>query len=383
MKKNLKRKINLTYPKQIINEIIKKKLSLYESFFPNTKYNFDFKKINKFKKFKTVIIIGMGGSILGTKAIYSFLKHKINKKFIFIDNLNHNYLLKLKKENNISKSLFLVISKSGNTSETIVNLSFFQSFLKKTNVIIISENKDNILRNFAKKKSFYFISHDKNIGGRYSIFSDTGMLPTYLMGIKPKNIKKTIPYLIKNKKFLSQNIKKISKINIKKTKIIIFLNYVPELNNFLYWCQQLLAESLGKKGKGFIPIISNAPKDHHSLLQLYLDGPKDKIYYVFSSTYKRKLKVNSKVFEHNAEYLNKKNFEKIKLSQKNALIRVLKDKKIPFREININKFNENTIGELFFLFIFETIFLAKILKINPYDQPAVEKVKVLTKKLLT
>ena len=77
-------------------------------------------------------------------------------------------------------------------------------------------------------------------------------------------------------------------LNSKKFNNLIFLNYAPELEKFLYWCQQLIAESLGKKNKGFLPIISNVPKDHHSLLQLYLDGPKDKIFYIFSYEKKKK-----------------------------------------------------------------------------------------------
>lgn len=367
---------------KIVNEIAKHRYSLFKSFFPNSKYNFNLKKVKKFKKFQTVIIIGMGGSILGAKAIYAFLKHKINKKFIFVDNLDQKYLLKIKKENNLNKVLFLIISKSGNTNETIINSSFFRSFFTKKNVIIISEDRDNTLSNFAKNKGINFVRHHPNIGGRYSVFSDTGMLPAYLMGLEPKGFKKNIPNLIKNRKLLSDSVKKLSKISFKKIKVLVLFNYVPELNHFLFWCQQLLAESLGKNKKGFIPIVSSAPKDHHSLLQLYLDGPKDKVFYVFSSEDKKKLKVNSKIFGERMKFLNKKSYENIKLSQKNAFIAALKEKKISFKEIIIKKFDENTLGKLFFLFIFETIVISKIFRVNPFDQPAVEKIKTLTRKIL-
>ena len=196
---------------KIVNEISNHKHSLFQSFFPNSKYNFNLKKFKEFKKFKIVIIIGMGGSILGPKAIYFFLKHKINKKFIFIDNLDQKYLLKIKKENNLKKALFLIISKSGNTNETIINSSFFSSFFSKKNLIIISEDRENTLSNFAKNKGINLVKHHKNIGGRYSVFSDVGMLPAYLMGLEPKKFKKNIPNLIKNKKLLSGSIKKILK----------------------------------------------------------------------------------------------------------------------------------------------------------------------------
>ena len=368
--------------KKIVDELIKKNNNLFKSFIPNSNYNFNFRDLKSFKQLQTVIVIGMGGSILGTKAIHSFLKHKIRKKFIFIDNLDQGFLKKIKKENNLSRALFLIISKSGNTSETIINLSYFKRFLKKSNVIVISENKNNILCKFAKSKGFNFIKHNPFIGGRYSVFSEVGMLPAYLMGLNPKNFKKNLPKFLNSKKTLSNSVKQLLKIQIKKFKVMILFNYVPELNDFLFWLQQLLAESLGKKKKGFIPVVSNAPKDHHSLLQLYLDGPKDKIFYVFSSKSKKSLKLNCDIFGKEMSYLNKKSYQDVKVSQKNAFVEILKKNRTPFREVVIKKFDEDTLGKLFLLFIFETIALGKMMNINPFDQPAVETVKVLTKKFL-
>ncbi len=364
---------------KIIKDIISQNSTLLKYLINNSKFEFKFKK---FKKFKTILIIGMGGSILGAKAIYDFLKHKTKKNFIFIDNLDENYLKSIKKNNNLSKSLFIIISKSGNTTETISNTYFFKSFLKSKNTIILTENKNSFLRNLAKEKKFNFLEHKKFIGGRYSVLSEVGMLPAYLMGFKVENFKKNLGKFIYNKKIILSSAKLINKLKIKNAKILVFFNYVPELNNFLYWSQQLFAESLGKNKKGFIPVISNAPKDHHSLLQLYLDGPKDKVFYIVSSNKQGNLKTKSDFFNDNVQYLRKKKYNNIKNSQKNAFLRVLKNKKIPFREINIQKFNEDTIGKLFLQFIIETIFLGKLINVNPFDQPAVEEVKVLTKKFL-
>ena len=364
---------------KIINDIITQNSTLLKYLINNSKFEFKFKK---FKKFKTILIIGMGGSILGAKAIYDFLKHKTKKNFIFIDNLDENYLKSIKKNNNLSKSLFIIISKSGNTIETISNTYFFKSFLKSKNTIILTENKNSFLRNLAKEKKFNFLEHKKFIGGRYSVLSEVGMLPAYLMGFKVENFKKNLSKFIYNKKIILSSANLINKLKIKNAKILVFFNYVPELNNFLYWSQQLFAESLGKNKKGFIPVISNAPKDHHSLLQLYLDGPKDKVFYIVSSSKRGNLKTKSDFFNDNVQYLRKKKYNNIKDSQKNAFLRVLKNKKIPFREINIQKFNEDTIGKLFLQFIMETIFLGKLINVNPFDQPAVEEVKVLTKKFL-
>ena len=372
----------LNFAKEIKSEIIQEQYNLYKSFFLNAKYSRDLKNFKKINKFSTIVVIGMGGSILGVKAIYSFLKHKIKKKFIFVDNLDENFLKDIKCKNKLNKSLFLIISKSGNTSETILNSSYFKSFFNKSNVIIITENRNNILNNYAKSKGYTFIEHNAFIGGRYSVFSDVGMFPAYLMGLNLDNFKKNSKNFLNNDKNLSKFILDLEKSNIYKSRIVIFFNYVPELNDFLYWCQQLLAESLGKNKKGFIPVISSAPKDHHSLLQLYLDGPKDKVFYIFSLNKKSKLKVSCKSFGKETNFLDKKKYHKIKESQKKSFIQILKKKKNSYREIVIQNIDENTLGKLFLNFIFETISLAKMMKINPYNQPAVEDVKILTKKYL-
>ena len=147
----------------------------------------------------------------------------------------------------------------------------------------------------------------------------------------------------------------------KKFNSLILLNYAPNLKKLLYWCQQLIAESLGKQGKGFLPVISNAPKDHHSLLQLYLDGPKDKLFYIFSFEKKFKQKINfSKKFE-GLNFIKKKSISTIKNAQKNALIKSLLQNKSPFREFKIKKSNEETLGQIFSYFIIETIIVGKIL----------------------
>ena len=128
--------------------------------------------------------------------------------------------------------------------------------------------------------------------------------------------------------------------------------------------------------------MSNVPKDHHSLLQLYLDGPKDKIFNIFSLDTKSKEIINLKKDIKFQSFLNKKTLGKIKTAQKNALIKSLLKNKIPFREFKIKNCNEETLGKLFSYFIVETIIIGKLLNINPFDQPAVEEVKFFTKKLL-
>ena len=333
------------------------------------KFNFRIKDLNRFKKFNTVVIIGMGGSILGSEAIYFFLKKRIKKDFIFLNNIDEDELQRIKSKKKLSKILFIIISKSGNTIETLSNIRALKIIKKRSkNIIIISEKKQNPLYLLSKKMEIFHIEHKSYIGGRYSVLSEVGMVPAYLMGINILKLRKNLlnHFRARNKSYLKDSSTKLASIlQRKKLNNLIFFNYVPQLDKFLYWNQQLIAESLGKKGKGFLPVISSAPKDHHSLLQLYLDGPKDKLFYVFSSD------------------TNNKSLNQIKIAQKNAFLKVLKKKRIPFREFKIGDINEQALGELFSYFILETIIVGKLTNINPFDQPAVEEVKVYTKNILS
>ena len=342
--------------------------------------------LKKFSKYKSVIVLGMGGSILGSQAIYNFLKKKINKDFLFFDNLDQEKIEKIKKNINLKKNLFLIISKSGNTLETLINSNLFQDDINNKNTIIITEKKTNLLNTFAKKKKILHINHKDYIGGRFSVLSEVGMVPAYFMNLKIKHFRKYLLDLFKSKKnkLLIDSVVKLSHVyNLKKINSIIFLNYAPELNNFLYWCQQLMAESLGKSGKGILPVVSQVPRDHHSLLQLYLDGPKDKLFYIFSSNLEKKMKIKKNIFGRTFGFIKNNELSKVREAQKKALLQVLKNKNIPYREFKISRKNEEVLGELFSYFILETILVGEMIGVNPYDQPAVEEVKILTKKHLS
>ena len=387
LNKKFSKKLSGNYQKYfyaVKNEIKnpKKTLHVLNS---NFSLNLKIKKLNKFKKFRKIIIIGMGGSILGAEAIYDCFKKKIKKKIYFLNNLDEEKVLDLKTKIN-NKSLLLIISKSGNTIETLSN-SFALKILKKNskNIIIISEKKNNLLFSLAKKYKLFYIEHKNYIGGRYSVLSEVGLVPAYLMGI---NINKLRSQLLnftkgKEKNFLRQSsIQLANLLNSKKINNLIFLNYSPRLEKFLYWCQQLIAESLGKKNRGFLPVVSTVPKDHHSLLQLYLDGPKDKMFQIFSSDDTKKYIAKNKNRFNKKNPFKNRSITTIKNAQKNALISVFKKNRIPFREFKISEQNEEMLGALFSYFILETVLIGKLLNLNPFDQPAVEQVKTLTNKLL-
>jgi len=371
----------------LLNQIKNLEIPLLQSY--EKEYEFDFSKdiIKKFSKYKNIFVIGMGGSVLGAKTIYSFLRRKINKELFFFDNLDLNLNLNYKKIKNLKSSCFIVVSKSGNTIETIVNLStIFSKKLLKNKLIIICESTDNGLIEIADKYNAEVIEHKEFISGRFSVLSETGMFPAALMGLnlkKFKNLKK----LIKNKKFTSaliQNVACIYTLISKKINNSIIFNYDSSLNDLGYWYQQLTAESLGKKGKGINPILSFGPKDHHSLLQLYLDGPKDKFFTFFNSSNIKedKIKISSHIIPNNMKFLRNKNLKFVINAQLNALKNIFKIKKIPFRQITFNKKNEEELGEIFTFFVLETILLSRLLNVDPFSQPSVEEVKVVTKKFL-
>ena len=381
---------NLKKTKKVFSSFIvdlkNNQIPLLKSYEKNYEFDFSATTVKKFSKYRNIVVIGMGGSILGTKSIYSFLKKRIKKEVFFFDNLDLNLSLKYKKIKNLKNSCFIIVSKSGDTLETITNLgTIFSENLLKNKLIIITEITDNALMAIANKYNAEIIEHKKFIGGRYSVLSETGMFPAALMGLnlmKFKNLKR----LINNKNFISsliQNVASIHTLNSKKINNSVILNYDSSLNDLGYWYQQLVAESLGKQGKGINPILSFGPKDHHSLLQLYLDGPKDKFFTFFNSSQKEdKFKVSQDIIPNNMRFLKNKNLRFIINAQCNAVKNIFKLKKIPFRQITFNKKNEEELGEIFTFFVLETILLSRLMNINPFDQPAVEQVKIETKKIL-
>jgi len=369
------KKKSLLIKKKLIS-LLKSKNEILNSLSQNYKDNFTKKILLKYKRKTNYRVIGMGGSSLGTQTIYDFLKYKIKKKFIFSDNLQVNLDKDKKKYTN------LIVSKSGNTIETIVNANIF--IKKKDRNIFITENKNSYLLNLAKKLKSDIIHHNNYIGGRYSVLSEVGMLPAELMGLKASNFRQ-LNNLIKNKRFINSLISNVSSTLyfIKKKKFnSVIINYDERSENLFNWYQQLIAESLGKKKKGLLPIISNMPKDNHSTMQLYLDGFKNNFFTFFYVNEKNSEKIKNNTILSSQYYLKNKNLSQVTLAQKKATENVFKNKNIPFRSFEINKRDEKTLGELFCFFILETILIGQSMNLNPYDQPAVELIKVETKKLL-
>jgi glucose-6-phosphate isomerase len=368
--KNLKLKNEKLKKKILIdlNKLDNSPNQIYKSLKKSYQDSYNNELVSKFKKYNNYKLIGMGGSVLGARAIYNFLVPK-SKKFEFIDNFSDLNLKKNKK-----KRVTLVISKSGGTLETIANVSVHVKKNEKN--IFLTQNKKNYLRLLAKKLKAEVVSHNNYIGGRYSVLSEVGMLPAELMGFKPEKFRR-LNYLIKDKKFINSIVCSVLNILIlskKKTNSII-LNYDYKSNELFDWYQQLVAESLGKNKRGILPVVSKMPQDNHSLMQYYLDGNNCNFFTLFFNKDNKSQTINKDLILKSHKYLKNKNLNEILFSQFLATEKIFKKRNIPFRSFIVQKRNEETLGELFTYFILETILLGKAMRVNPYNQPAVEYIK--------
>ena len=373
---SFRKKGKLSKIKQRLKKLLKEKNQVLKSLSEDYEDNYVNQNIIKFKNKLDFRLIGMGGSSLGSQAIYNFLKNKIKKNFTFVDNLIHDEKLNKKKCTNI------VISKSGNTIEVIGNTNVI--IKKNEKNIFITENKESYLYLLAKKLKSEVIHHNNYIGGRYSVLSEVGMLPADLMGLNVNKFRQ-LNSLIKNKKFLdclTKNVSSLLELIHQKKYNSVILNYDEKSENIFKWYQQLVAESLGKKKKGILPIVSSMPKDNHSVMQLYLDGFQKNFFTFFYVHDENSKKINNKELLNSHFFLKNKKISDITYAQKLATEKVFSIKNIPFRSFEIKKRDEKTLGELFCFFILETVLLGRSLKLNPFDQPAVELIKKETKKLL-
>ena len=371
------------------SEIFKDLLDNKENFFLNTLSDEFQKSLSLQKKFlkkklhKNILVVGVGGSVLGSKMLSSFFK--LDKNYYFLDNLNNPIAIDFVKKD-LSKFSIFIISKSGQTLETLTNCNIILNNFKKRkkeiskNFIIISE-RNSVLFNFAKKNNILFFEHNINLSGRYSVLSEAGLL---MFNLDYKKIIQGINSVLKNglKKNLINNAATLLTLMTKsKIDTHVSLIYSHNLLNYGYWYQQLLAESIGKNGKDFTPIISECPNDHHSIMQLYLDGKRNK-FFTFYKTINNK--IDQPIKDYFDQKLKKNSLNNIVDAQFNATIKVFKKNLIPFRVILIDqkKPTQSFISLLVYSML-ETAVLCKALDLNPFNQPAVEAIKKETYSLLS
>ncbi len=367
-------------------------------------YNKDFSIISEFsdklKEFENILFLGTGGSSLGGKTLVSLMDNtfiNITKpRVFFLENVDSSSIINLLKHIDLRKSACVVTSKSGETIETISQFFFIYNEFRKKKIsrkkrfFIISEDKESTLKEIQESEKLDFYPHPTNIGGRYSVFSIVGLTPAKTIGFDIKSFcnggKSFLKEIQTEKKFdyYFTPISDLIKLQKKGVNMSIIMPYHDSLNNLSFWYRQLWAESIGKAGKGITPINALGTVDQHSQLQLYLDGPRDKFFtFIGKKKDKKGTKIDcsyskSKIFLD----LHHKSLERLLNAEMNATIKTISNKKMPIRKITLKSFNESFIGSLMMFFFIETIFSCFLLQVNPFDQPAVEEGKKLTKRFL-
>jgi glucose-6-phosphate isomerase len=389
----------------MINEFMKKEINmLHQEFYPcprppleptrETAFfnrfldcDFDFTPAHHLMEFECILVLGTGGSSLGGQTLECITQGSVERELIFLDNIDPETFDYVLQTFDPETTGVLAISKSGETPETLSQVLTLSSLWEKEQLAhhfcIITQETPSTLFHFAKNNNIPLLSHPQNIGGRYSIFTNVGMLIAHFLGLSPQKIHQGARAYLKHNYqnnlvgdatgFLTEH------FLAKKTQMVM-MPYSDRLTLFSAWFAQLWGESVGKQGKGLTPISAKGTVDQHSQLQLYLDGPRDKIF-TFISLPRPK---GGQIIDHPdaPEFLKGKTMGDLFFAQEKATIETLAKKRLPVRVMEIPNLEEETIGALFMHFIMETVNIADLLKVDPFNQPAVEEGKILAKTYL-
>jgi len=368
-------------------------------------YNLPFQDTSDIKEYaKTVsqqdiVVVGIGGSSLGTYAIHKFLQHKENmKKLHFLETTDPLDLERRLSKVNLNDTLFIVISKSGTTIETVSILKYLSSIttLDKSNTVCITEH-DSKLNDFAKANDMKSFEIPKNVGGRFSVFSTVGLVPMAIMGLDIDMILsgcKTIYNDYFNRGDYYETIMEKARFiveNKNRFNINVVFSYSSLLEGFNKWYVQLWGESLGKINvngtkQGLTPVGLIGPVDQHSFLQLIMEGKRDKtVTFIKVKDFENELTIPDVTLPglEELDYINNIKFKNIINEQADATVEAIKDlKDIPCDVITIEAQDEYNIGKLMYSYELLTSVVGSFVQINTYDQPGVEAGKIILKKKL-
>ncbi|MEO2117838.1 MAG: glucose-6-phosphate isomerase [Methanocaldococcus sp.] len=332
--------------------------------------------------YDNVVVVGMGGSILGTMAIYYATFPFVNNAY-FIDNSDPEKTLSILKQVDLNESIIYIISKSGNTLETLVNYYLIKKRIEKLNSFkgkIVFITNGGKLKREAEKNNYEILSIPENVPGRFSVFTAVGLAPLYSLGVDILKIlegARKMDKICQNEDILKNPALLNGVIHYlygnKGKDISVIMSYIESLKYFGEWYKQLIGESLGKKGNGITPMLSVGAKDQHSLLQLYMDGKKDKVV-TFMVAKKYRLDEEIEFEDINDEKISCRYSDIIKSQQKATEI-ALTNNKVPNVRITLDEVNEMTMGALLYMYEMQVGFMGELYNINAYNQPAVEEEK--------
>ena len=351
--------------------------------------------LNKFSGFDSIIHLGTGGSSLGPQALYSIAPTN-KKNFNFFDNIDPITFKERLNSVDFSKTGILVASKSGNTAETLIQLATIKKIYDdhrlniRDNLVIITQTDGNALDTFAKNNEIVVVPHHNQIGGRFAVFAEVGILPGILMGLDMTAFRSGAQNIIAQLKESPTTFAPIEAANFlahSKLNPVIF-PYTDKLKLFGAWFAQLWGESLGKKDDtgerfGSTPIQAVGATDQHSQLQLYIDGPKDKFFTFIRANSNTDLEVSDLGIDHQSyNGLKGHTLKDLLDAELSATYKTLIKHELPVRLIDIPEINPFSLGQLMMSAVIETLYVAKIWNVNPFDQPAVEEGKILAMQFL-
>lgn len=364
-------------------------------------------------EYDDIVVIGIGGSALGAICLEQSLKHLYEKEQLreegkprlhVLDNIDPVLIEELKETIDLKRALFLVISKSGATPESISAFLYFREEVAKQGLavnrhfIFVTDPKENILHTIAEEEGIRLFDHP-DVGGRFSVLSTVGLLPAALIGINIDRLlagaRDVRDDFISNNfaQNLSFQLASVQYLLAKKGKhICVLMPYAQKLIRFADWYAQLLAESIGKQvdreGKeihaGITPVKALGTTDQHSQTQLYNEGPNDKlIMFVQVLHPTRSVKIPMPYNLRELEYLEGASFNHLLEAERAATADAYTTYKRPNLVITIDKIDEYHLGQLFMLFEGSVAFLGEYFNVDAFNQPGVELAKVLTRKYLT
>jgi glucose-6-phosphate isomerase len=366
-------------------------------------YNLPFQDTTHIKEYaksitqKDIVVVGIGGSSLGARAIYEFLltSNSYCKKLHFLettDPLDINHKL---KSINLDDAHFVIISKSGTTIETIATFKYLASLcsINSTNCTIVSEDKSK-LTSYGKKHNMKCFDLDENVGGRFSVFSVVGLVPLAMVDVDIDNLlngcKKIYNSFFDQGEYYEPIIRKARFLveNKNRFNINVLFSYSSALESFNKWYVQLWGESLGKINingtrQALTPIGLIGPVDQHSFLQLIIEGVRDKtVTFIKIGDFKDDTKIPSGTMDgfDDLDYIDGLGFQDLINRQADATIASIKEQKdIPCDVITIRTVDEYNIAKLMFIYELLTSCIGRFVQINTYDQPGVEHGKIILK----
>lgn len=351
----------------------------------------EFEKLaQKISQYKKVLVLGVGGSSLGGKTLTSL---KFQNKLQFLESIDPATVHNTLNETDLRNTFFLVISKSGETIETICQTLVLLDKLHEEKItglakrfLFITESKQNSIAKIASEIGAEIFPHPQEIGGRYSCFSVVGLLPALLCGTNIAKIRlgarKILAHFLEGE---NNEILKSCEIQLELYRqgfnSNVVMPYIDNLKNFTDWYRQLWAESLGKNHFGSTPINSMGTVDQHSQLQLYLDGPKNK-FFTFFTQRNHPQNFYIKDQKNCPTLFGGKKLSEIVDVEQATTIEVLNQQKLPIRIFEIDQLDEEVLGGLMMQMFLEVILIAEYKGIQAFDQPAVELRKNLARKIL-